>query len=208
MFKLRGKSIDFISSVSRLKNIPRSGWLSHGVAFADVESVAEHSYSTSALAMLLADIESRKGRRISIERVLRLALLHDLAEALTFDISKSYLEYLGKRGEAIKHQVERAAWSHIATGLQNASMRVKYTQLQSEFDAERTLESQIVHAADKLDILFQIVQYHRKGYPKATLIDLWTSTNRSLMRVRLSSVREMRRTAVQLYNVTVSQHSK
>jgi putative hydrolase of HD superfamily len=182
-----------------VKAIPRSGWVSHGVALQDVESVADHSYSTCGLAMLLADMETEKGRPVDVERVLRLALLHDLAEALTFDISKSYLEYLGRRGEAIKREVEEAAWRHIIESIQSASIRKNYASLWLEFNAEETLESKIVHAADGLDILFQVVEYTGRGYPKAMLADLWAGTNRRLTHVRLSSVRELRKIAVRLY---------
>jgi 5'-deoxynucleotidase YfbR-like HD superfamily hydrolase len=152
--------------------------------------------------MLLADIETQGGRRVKVERVLRLAILHDLAESLTFDISKSYLEYLGEEGETIKSELERAAWGHIMKDV--PSMGVDYADLQSEFNAEGTLESQIVHAADMLDILFQIVEYHRRGYPKALLGDLWASTNGRLMRFRLPSVRGLRRIAVRGYRAATS----
>ena len=158
--------------------------------------------------MLLADIEIQNGVRINVERVLRLALLHDLAESLTFDISKSYLEYLGRKGEVIKHEVEQAAWNHIIKKIENATIRTKYAKLQVEYDAEQTLESQIVHAADRLDILYQIVEYHRKGYPRGALADLWESTNRGLMLARLSSVRNVRKAAVRLYNASISGHSR
>ena len=196
--------MDFLSALRRVKTIPRSGWISHGVALQDVESVADHSYSTSTLAMLLADVEVENGRRVDVERVLRLALLHDVAEALTFDISKSYLEYLGRKGEAIKREVEQAAWRHIIKSIQNASIRKNYAKLESEFNAGETLESAIVHAADSLDILFQVVEYHRRGYPKALLADLWVGTNRKLTRVKLSSVKELRKVALRLYNASIS----
>ena len=201
---MRGKTLGFLSTIGRLKAIPRSGWVSHGVALQDVESVADHSYSTCALAMLLADLEVEKGGRVDVERVLRLALLHDLAEALTFDISKSYLEYLGRRGEAIKREVEQAAWNHIIKSIPNGSIRKNYAKLDSEFNDEETLESKIVHAADSLDILFQVVEYHRKGYPKAMLADLWAGTNRGLMYVELSSVRQLHKIAVRLYKAALS----
>ena len=182
-----------------MKAIPRTGWISHGVRLQDVESVADHTFSTSTLAMLLADLECEEGRRVDVERVLRMALLHDLAEALTFDISKTYLEYLGKNGEAIKRKVEQAAWNHMVKSLRGKSLRMKYARLQCEFDAEETVESQIVHAADKLDILFQAVEYHRKGYPRQILSDLWKSTNRSLSRSKLPSVKNLRKIAVRLW---------
>lgn len=201
--QLLGESKDFISDFSKLKMIPRSGWVSHGIGLQDVESVADHTFSTSTLAMFLADMEARNGRRVNVERVLRMALIHDLAEALTFDISKSYLEYLGRRGEAIKRQLEQAAWNHMVGGVRSKSIRMKYGELQSEFNAQRSFEAQIVHAADKLDILFQIVTYVRRGYPKRMLSDLWISTNRSLANSRIHSVNELRKIAVRLYGSAV-----
>jgi len=200
---LRVVSTDFTSRLGSLKTIPRTGWITHHIRLQDVESVAEHTFSTTTLAMLLADMEIRNGRRVNAERVLRMALLHDLAEGLTFDISKSYLEYLGKEGEAIKRRVEHAAWNHIMEGIRSKSLRMKYAKLQSEFDAEETFESQIVHAADKLDILFQTITYHRIGYPRRILSDLWTTTNRSLSRSKIGSVNDLRKFAVRLYKAAI-----
>jgi len=196
--------LDFVSSLGRVKMIPRSGWISHGISLQEVESVADHSFSTTVLAMLLADLEVANGRRINIERVLRLALLHDLPEALTFDISKSYLEYLGMRGEAIKSELEQAAWKHLIEGIEKGAIRKRYAQLQSEFNAEQTIESMIVHAADRLDLLLQIAEYRRRGYPKAILADLWKSTSQKLRGSKLSSVKTLYKMATRLYKNDVS----
>jgi len=197
-------SLDFVSSLGKLKMIPRSGWISHGISLQEVESVADHSFSTTVLAMLLTDLEVANGRRINIERVLRLALLHDLPEALTFDISKSYLEYLGMRGEAIKSELEQAAWKHLIEGIEKGAIRKRYAQLQSEFNAEQTIESMIVHAADRLDLLLQIVEYRRRGYPKAILADLWKSTSQKLRGSKLSSVKTLYKMVARLYKKDVS----
>jgi len=193
-----GTVLDFISSLSRIKMIPRSGWISHGIALQEVESVADHSYSTSVLAMFLADLELERGNRIDVERVLRLSLLHDLPESLTFDISKAYLEYLGKRGETIKDELEQAAWKSIIKGIQVTSIRKNYDRLQAEFNAERTVESKIVHAADRLDILLQVVAYRKRGYSEVTLAGLWSSTRKKLQGSKLSSVRRLLNQVVRL----------
>ncbi len=196
--------LDFVSSLSRIKMIPRSGWISHGVSLQDVESVADHSFATAALAMLLADLEVANGRKINTERVLRLALLHDLPEALTFDISKAYLEYLGRRGQSIKSELEQAAWRHLIKGVGNGEVRKLYSRLQSEFDAEETVESRIVHAADRLDILIQIEEYHRRGYPKAIFADLWKSTSKKFQGSNLPSANELYKTAARSYRKSLS----
>jgi putative hydrolase of HD superfamily len=204
MLSLKEGLADFVTSLSELKTIPRSGWISHHIALSDIESVAEHTYSTCALAMVLADIEKTRGRRVNMERVLRLALLHDLTETLTFDISKSYLSYLGPKGEALKKDIEHAAWLHIVGQLHATSFRTTYSKLLEEFNGQVTLESRIVRAADKLDILFQIISYHRKGYPRKMLSDLWACTRRELSLVKLASTRELQKMAVRQYRVVLS----
>lgn len=175
-----------------MKAIPRSGWISHGIVLQDVESVADHSYSTCALALLLADLELKRGRNVDVERVLRMALIHDLPESLTFDISKEYLKYLGKRGDAMKRELDRSAWKHITNGLRDPTLQRTYTGLQKEFEEERTFESQMVRAADRLDILLQIIAYRRRGYDNFMLEDIWSETNKKLRSSRIASARNLR----------------
>lgn len=176
-----------------MKSIPRSGWITHGVSLQDVESVADHSFSTCSLALLISDLEAQRGEQVNIERVLRLALLHDLSESLTFDISKAYLEYLGPRGAAIKRDLEHSAWKYIVDGLQNSKLHRSYSAFQREFDAEKTFESRIVRVADRLDILLQVIEYRRRGYPEETLADLWSGTIKKLRSCRIQSALRIQR---------------
>lgn len=183
--------LKFLLSLPRMKAIPRSGWLSHGVALQDVESVADHSFSTSAISLLLADLEAKRGVRVNVERVLRLAVLHDVSELLTFDISKAYLEYLGARGKAIKRELEDSAWKYLAKGIEHQVLARDYTRLHEEFAMNQTAESKIVHAADSLDILLQIIDYRRKGYPESMLSNLWNSANATLSGTPVPSARKI-----------------
>ena len=134
------ESADFVSSIKKLRTIPRTGWVSHGISLRAVESVAEHSYATSTIAMLLAEMEVQRGRTVDVGHVVRLGLLHDLAETLTFDISKSYLEYLGKRGELIKREIEQTAWDQIVGSIDHLYLSRKYSRLLSEFNEKKSLE--------------------------------------------------------------------
>ena len=176
-----------------MKSIPRSGWISHGISLSDVESVAEHSFSTSALSLLIADLELSRGAKVDVERVLRMALFHDMAESLTFDISKAYLGYLGRRGDSIKRELETSAWRHLAEGLKDRALASKYSRLQTEFDENEALEAKIVHAADGLDILLQVIEYRRKGYPGLLLAQLWDGTNAKITQTKLPSVKQIHR---------------
>lgn len=157
----------------------------------DVESVADHSFSVSTLSLLLADLEVERGAQVDVEKVLRMAILHDIAESLTFDISKSYLQYLGKRGEEIKRELEHSAWSSLIRGLRNSELAREYTRAQSEYNASETLESKIVHAADGLDILLQVIEYRQRGYAGSSLAELWKGTETGLKRSQVPSTRKI-----------------
>ena len=187
-------SIDFLSVVTTLKRIPRSGWITHGVSLPDVESVADHTFSTCAISLLLTDLERRRGVRVNAEQVLRMATLHDLAEALTFDISKSYLSYLGERGGALKSEIEHSAWKYIAGGLQSARLSDGYTSLQRQYERNVTVEAQIVHAADSIDILLQILELRRRGYPSYLVKDLWNETVKKVRNTPVPSAKHLLRT--------------
>jgi 5'-deoxynucleotidase YfbR-like HD superfamily hydrolase len=172
--------LEFLLSLAKMKSIPRSGWIAHGVSLQDVESVADHSFSTCLLSLLIADLETQKGKHVRVERVMQMALFHDLSESLTFDISKEYLEYLGPKGESIKRELDYSAWKHIINLLQDSALRREYSGIEKEFEAGKTYESKIVHSADKLDILLQVLEYRRKGYPEYLLAELWSGTSQQL----------------------------
>jgi len=71
----------FFQKILELKNIPRQGWKDK-LDMDDVESVADHSYSTAIMSMVLSDLEG-----LDTEKIIRMALLHDLAESVIGDIT-------------------------------------------------------------------------------------------------------------------------
>jgi putative hydrolase of HD superfamily len=71
--------------LAKLKRVSRTGWLDRGVAAGDVESVADHSFGTALLAWACALERQREGAALDPQRVLLLALIHDLPEADTGD---------------------------------------------------------------------------------------------------------------------------
>ncbi len=70
---------------AKLKSVPRTGWLDRGVEPVQVESVADHSFGVALLAWACALQRRAEGAAIDPERVLKLAIIHDLAEAETGD---------------------------------------------------------------------------------------------------------------------------
>lgn len=95
--------IRFIMDVCKLKNIPRSGWIVYGVQPIQTESVASHTFMTSFWTMIFADMFKLEGLKVDVEKTIKMALLHDLAGVLTFDISKHFLERINE-GKALKRE--------------------------------------------------------------------------------------------------------
>ena len=183
--------LEFLGIANGLKWIPRSGWITHGVSLQDVESVADHTFSTCVISLLITDFERKRGVRVNVERVLRTATLHDLAEALTFDISKSYLTYIGKRGAEIKKEIETSAWNHLTRKIGSSKLSNDYLKLQEEYSNNLTIEAQIVHAADSIDILLQILELRRRGYPTNSLKELWDETIKQIKRTPIRSAKNL-----------------
>ena len=95
--------------LQRLKRLDRTGWTLRGLPNG-TESVAAHSFGVSVTAMLLADRCVDQGVTVDVEKLLRIALLHDWAETRVGDMPRTATLYFGS--EARKH-AETAAFSDI-----------------------------------------------------------------------------------------------
>ncbi len=182
--------LDFLDDMMRLKLVPRSGWISYRINKHDIEPVSSHSYSVAVIALTLSEMIRLRTRRVDVEKVLKMALLHDLSESLTFDISKAYLRYLGRSGSQLKMRLERKAVSRILSGLENKRLARTFRATLDEYSSLKSLEARIVHCADALDLLLQIIEYERMGYSKSTLDPIWSETKSRLVRYRLALANE------------------
>ena len=84
--------VQFWALAARLKAEPRRGWLKQ-LRLQRNESVADHSFALSLLCLFEGE---RRG--YNVERLLKLALLHDLEEAITGDLTPQDKE---SRGESV-----------------------------------------------------------------------------------------------------------
>lgn len=161
------KIIIFLTELMRLKAVPRTGWLLRGVR--DVESVADHSYGVAFIAMLLADLAQARGMEPNVEKVLRMALLHDLTEARTGDLPATIKRYV--ESSTLQAMDERIA-DDIFAGL--GAIGEEYLLLWREYEERISLESRIVKAADKLDLLLQAQEYEKGG--AGNLQEFWANS--------------------------------
>jgi len=145
--------------LQRLKRLDRTGWVLRGLP-PGAESVAAHSYGVALAAMLLADECAARGARVDAERVLRLALLHDLAETRTGDMPRTVADYYGP-GE--RKRAERAAFDDVMRGGLGAGRAARYSGLHEDYEERTSVEARIVKAADVIDLLAQALAFERAG---------------------------------------------
>lgn len=139
-----GGVVAFLRDAERLKDVTRTSWTSTGRR----ESVAEHSWRLTLMAMLLAPAH----RDVNVERVMQLCIVHDLGEAIRGDISAKLQPPEGKASQ------ERLDLLELLAPLR-ADTRASITALWDEYEAGETREARLVKALDKLETIMQ----HNQG---------------------------------------------
>jgi putative hydrolase of HD superfamily len=154
----------FLHLAGRLKETARAGWRLRGIG--DPESVAEHSFRVSLMALVLArsaDPPVDRGRCVAM------ALVHDLAECIVGDITP----YDGVSAEE-KRRREREAMTRLA-GLAGDP---EILALWAEYDAGATPEARFVKELDKLETVLQAAEYEAER--GADLEEFWRMGDRTL----------------------------
>jgi putative hydrolase of HD superfamily len=150
--------LSILADLQRLKRLDRTGWVLRGLA-PGAESVAAHSYGVAFVAMLLADEARARGVELNVERVLRLALLHDLAEARTGDMPRTMAEYYGADA---RRRAEGLAFADAVRDL-DGPLRAEYERLHEDYERRASAEARLVKAADIVDLLAQALTFERAG---------------------------------------------
>jgi 5'-deoxynucleotidase YfbR-like HD superfamily hydrolase len=132
--------------VGRLKRLIRSGWLRHNIP--EPESVADHSFRTVFMAMVLGDILD-----VDSEKLLRMAVLHDLAEVMAGDITP----HNGISREE-KRKMEEEGLRKLLGDIPNAN---SYIKLWLEYEARKSKEAKILREIDKLEMAISAVEYQK-----------------------------------------------
>ena len=155
-------AIDFLTLLGRLKRTPRTGWVRKGVD--RPESVADHMYRMGAMALVAGRVEG-----LDMERCMKLALVHDMAEALVGDITP----FDGVTKEE-KHAREVAAVEEMKGALGGAAAGEEFQRIWLEYEHCSTPEAQLVKDFDKLEMILQALEYERDQ--KVDLSEFFDST--------------------------------
>ncbi len=119
----------FLRQSLTLKRTARAGWVDRGIPEREAESVAAHSFQTALLAWLAAAADPTLDR----DRILKLAIIHDLPEALIGD----WPPY--ERGEVPDATADRAVWRAFFDRRQLRTPDQRAAKRQAERDAMTTL---------------------------------------------------------------------
>lgn len=121
-----------------LKNIPRAGFHFLG---AGKESVAEHSFCITFIAYVMAHLETE----MDAMRLITMCLVHDLPEARTGDHNYVQKKYVTTD--------EEQAVSDVIRGIPFGD---SLADLITEFNEQKTFESQLAHDADQLAFMLNL----------------------------------------------------
>lgn len=136
---------------NQLKRTPRTGWVQRGVP--NAENVAAHSFGVVFTALTLAQVIDAE---FDLGRLLAIAALHDLPEALTTDIPTPAWRYLPP---GIKTDVERGSMQEMLANTEFASTFMDFWE---ELHANETAVARLVHDADKLEMFLQASIYEKQ----------------------------------------------
>ncbi len=154
--------LQFFIMSGRLKAELRRGWVKK-LGMEHPESVADHSFRTALLAMVVSDL-----RGLDAAKAMRLALLHDLPEAIVGDAMPE--ERSGPR----KIKSETKAMKEIVSELPEG-LRAVYGAAWQEFVEGKSEEARLVSQLDKLEMAIQAWEYVNELGDPSLAREFWDS---------------------------------
>lgn len=167
--------IEFFRLVGQSKKFKRTGWMTV-LGMKNPESIADHSYRTAIIAMVLADKKKMEGEDLDVDKIIKMALLHDIHESIMGDWD---LKNRREEGEDTYDETERKSIRDILSFLPE-TLRYNYLEIWEELMEGDTVEAKLVEDADKVELAFQTVEYEADGADKKKLEEFWDFTENVL----------------------------
>lgn len=139
--------IDFAYIIGKTKKIKRSGWIRENIH--EPESVAEHSFRLTVLAMVLAP-----QLKINSEKLIKMAITHDIAEAEIGD-------WVAERGKKIDKKLKQSKEKQETKIIHDifAQFGGEFSNTFNEMLARKTKTAKIFWQLDKLEMAIQAHEY-------------------------------------------------
>ncbi|MEV5765238.1 HD domain-containing protein [Micromonospora sp. NPDC052213] len=157
-------AMSFIFEAGVLKRAARTGWWFAGVKHP--ESIAEHSFRTALIGMMLAAMEGADPARVSM-----LCVLHDTQETRVTDIPHIAKRYLAAAPNTTVTADQVAACPPAVADVITAAV--------TEYETGETLEAVVARDADKLECLVQAVEYRHQGIDN---VQRWIDSSRAALK--------------------------
>lgn len=140
--------LSFFRLIGKLKTVKRTGWVYRNVS--EPESVSDHMYRMSLMAMAIGG--SDPPRR---DRLMKMALVHDLAEAQVGDIAPG--DGVSKADKyALEEREMRRVRDEILAG---SKLGHELYDLWFEYDQGSTDDARLVKEIDKMEMIIQADEY-------------------------------------------------
>lgn len=173
------KLINLFKQAGILKSIVRTGWQNNEVE--NPESVADHTFRVALMAMVL----SQNNKNINQNKLIKMALIHDLGEALIGDmVWEKGSEVIGSQEE--KHTDEHKAINEI---FKENDLK-EYKLLWEEYEAQKTEEAKFLKLIDKLEMALQTLEYQQSGADTIKLQQFWDNSEKYLKNSELEELFE------------------
>ncbi|KAI3524262.1 hypothetical protein L1887_02915 [Cichorium endivia] len=143
-------AIDFLSLCHRLKSTKRAGWVKRDIT--GPESIADHMYRMGLMALIASDTPG-----INRDKCIKMAIVHDIAEAIVGDITPS--DGIPKLE---KSRMEKEALDHMCKLLGGGPRAEEIYELWMEYEENSTNEAKVVKDFDKIEMILQALEYEKE----------------------------------------------
>lgn len=167
--------LDFLKIAANLKKIQRQGWIEKA-SITNPESVADHTFSMAVIGMMISDLENYDS-----EKILKMILLHDLAESKIGDYTPEQLD------KQRKTYLENNAFNEIVSKLPK-EIKFQYLEIWKEYQENISSESKIIHQIDRLEMALQAKIYEKEGFPREKLEIFFESAKKDITNPKLKEL--------------------
>ncbi|OYR69080.1 HD domain-containing protein [Halorubrum ezzemoulense] len=153
--------LDALLDAYALKDERRTGWQLRGVN--EPESVAAHSWGVAYLVLTLGDRFREDLPGVDRDRALRLAVVHDVAEAETGDVATRAADVTADddaAGDAVDREAKVAAEREAMRDLAGP-LPERVRDAWEAYEARNSPEAVLVKECDLLDTCLQALRYER-----------------------------------------------
>lgn len=116
------------------------------------ESISDHMYRMGIMALISSDIPG-----VNRDKCVKMAIVHDIAEAIVGDITPS--DGISKLE---KNRREKEALDHMCNLLGGGSRAKEIHDLWMEFEEGSSLEAKLVVDFDKVEMILQALEYEKE----------------------------------------------